>query len=173
MALTISADSSAVTHDLQLDEPIAENPGANKALLRRLGFVLGRRSKAATDLFELRSGRRQRHFEQPLFIFRVRDTRDRADLGVREAARREGRIDPGQYAQRAGNANLLPRRTPIQTNPPGQPMGATHCALCKPTLDGVKPANARQQLLIHDVEARSHRRNLIAQLLMFGHGKLY
>jgi hypothetical protein len=48
-------------------------------------------------------------------------------------------------------------------------MGATHCALCKPTLNGIESANPRQQLLIHDVEPSGHRRYFIAQLIVFGH----
>jgi hypothetical protein len=48
-------------------------------------------------------------------------------------------------------------------------MRAAHCALPVPTINGVEPANPRQQVLIHGIDPRRHRRNLVAQLIVFGH----
>ena len=120
--------------DLQLHQAAPQRAPPEGATLGHLQLGLARGAQAAADSFELGAGRRRRDLQHAVLALRCRDARDGADLGIREVASGEGRVDLRQRPQRTRDANLLARGPRVQPDPPRQPMRTTLRALLPPNL---------------------------------------
>jgi hypothetical protein len=89
--------------------------------LIRLG---GRHSPiSANRPVELRGRQVPRELEQLFLAALGRHSRQRAHLGVRELAAREGFVDERQLGQSPRDPHVLPRRARAQRAAPGEPLG--------------------------------------------------
>src|SRR5262249_6879108 len=144
----------------------AEGPASLRFLGSRLVlFLLQDPTKSSTDIFQDRSGRPERDFDQRLLVFRRRHARNRTNLRVTEARLLESLRDQRKLRQKASDPNFLARHRDPDTDPPRQPFRARYRAFGGPTHLRIEFANYLQQAILAGLELGRNSRNLITNLV--------
>ena len=122
---------------------------------------------AADDALDVLGGAGTPDGQQALFGLRRRHPCERADLGVRELAARERLGQPRQRGERARHAHLLSGRAQIETDTPGEPLGAGAKAVV-PAGAGVELADEIEQARGGGIEMPGELGDLVTQAVEFG-----
>ena len=140
---------------------------ATIAVVALVGFLRGANDGRvlATDALELRAGRVLRVGQEQCLVRRGRDTRDRADLHVRDGAKSERVIDQRQLGEPASDAKVLARGADVPADSPREPIGARASALLVPTVRGVELAQVGEQRVGGGVEVGGVRCDALAQII--------
>ena len=137
------------------------------AVVALVGFLRGANDGRvlATDALELRAGRVLRVGQEQCLVRRGRDTRDRADLHVRDGATPKSVIDQRQLGEPASDAKVLARGADVPADSPREPIGARASALLVPTVRGVELAQVGEQRVGGGVEVGGVRCDALAQII--------
>ena len=130
----------------------------------RRGRAIGVAQPLAMLLHLLRRGL-LRVLQQVRLVLRRRHAAQRAYLGVRQLARREGARDLRQVEQRRSNAHLLARGADRDAALHVQPLGAVVELPCLPALPDVELAHQLEERVLLRVDALGMGDELLLELV--------
>jgi hypothetical protein len=128
--------------------PLSVALGIGIRVVKQDGSVL------AADGLELVPRAAPRDLEQRGLVLGRRDTRDRADLRVRDLAAAQGVVEEREVGEPIGDAEVFARGTEAPADAPGQPVGTAPCTLRVPAAAPIERAQVAQQPMQCRVEVR-------------------